>query len=347
MPGRPASRPHTAGATTPSEKFSARLSMAARITAASSSVSGIAADDVSHGASGRRAGRRRAARRRPRRRRRAGCAVQAAWRPGRSPAATVATRPAQPPGRRSQAGGRQPPAVPRPRRTAGGRPSRFRVRSSQPISAPAQTTGCRMARNSALGVSGRGLQQQSRRDQAGERDGVWHHRSVTPYRTGRGRRDRARGPAPCCPAAFPGCALAVPGPVHRHQPRGRIRFQGCPPDAFTRLPEPEELDALQAAAATAYGVRDPAMVVAAPGTQVLISLLAAAAAAAAGDGDWADLRGARGGVARIAGARSADLLLPLPPGQGAGALRALQSQQPRRAPHVRPRLCWPWPRATS
>ena len=46
-----------------------------------------------------------------------------------------------------------------------------------------------------------------------------------------------------------------------------------PPEAFTRLPEPEALDALQAAAAAAYGVADPAMVVAAPGTQVLISLL--------------------------------------------------------------------------
>lgn len=46
-----------------------------------------------------------------------------------------------------------------------------------------------------------------------------------------------------------------------------------PPDAFTRLPEPEALDVLQAAAAAAYGVADPAMVVAAPGTQVLISLL--------------------------------------------------------------------------
>ncbi len=46
-----------------------------------------------------------------------------------------------------------------------------------------------------------------------------------------------------------------------------------PPEAFTRLPEPEALDALQAAAAVAYGVADPAMVVAAPGTQALISLL--------------------------------------------------------------------------
>ena len=45
------------------------------------------------------------------------------------------------------------------------------------------------------------------------------------------------------------------------------------PDRLTRLPEPEALDALQAVAAAAYGASDPAMVVAAPGTQILISLL--------------------------------------------------------------------------
>lgn len=46
-----------------------------------------------------------------------------------------------------------------------------------------------------------------------------------------------------------------------------------PPEAWTRLPEPEALAALQQAAARAYGVADPAMVVAAPGTQILIQLL--------------------------------------------------------------------------
>lgn len=44
-------------------------------------------------------------------------------------------------------------------------------------------------------------------------------------------------------------------------------------DVWQRLPEPETLDALQRAAALAYAVDDPAMVVAAPGTQILISLL--------------------------------------------------------------------------
>ncbi len=43
--------------------------------------------------------------------------------------------------------------------------------------------------------------------------------------------------------------------------------------ALTRLPEPEQVAALEAAAARAYGVADPACVVAAPGTQALIHLL--------------------------------------------------------------------------
>jgi cobalamin biosynthetic protein CobC len=45
------------------------------------------------------------------------------------------------------------------------------------------------------------------------------------------------------------------------------------PECFTRLPDPEEVSALQSIAASAYGVADPAMVVAAPGTQILIDLL--------------------------------------------------------------------------
>ena len=46
-----------------------------------------------------------------------------------------------------------------------------------------------------------------------------------------------------------------------------------PPTAFTRLPEPEEIAALEAVAARAYGVADPSLVVAAPGTQALIQVL--------------------------------------------------------------------------
>ncbi len=45
------------------------------------------------------------------------------------------------------------------------------------------------------------------------------------------------------------------------------------PETFHRLPEPEEVRRLETAAARAYGVADPRMVVAAPGTQILISLL--------------------------------------------------------------------------
>jgi cobalamin biosynthetic protein CobC len=48
---------------------------------------------------------------------------------------------------------------------------------------------------------------------------------------------------------------------------------GLPPDLWHRLPELETLATLQRAASTAYRVADPAMVVAAPGTQILISLL--------------------------------------------------------------------------
>ena len=46
-----------------------------------------------------------------------------------------------------------------------------------------------------------------------------------------------------------------------------------PPETYHRLPEPEEVRRLEAAAARAYGVVDPRMVVGAPGTQILISLL--------------------------------------------------------------------------
>ena len=46
-----------------------------------------------------------------------------------------------------------------------------------------------------------------------------------------------------------------------------------PPACFTRLPEPEAVAALEAMAALVYGVAAPSMVVAAPGTQILIDLL--------------------------------------------------------------------------
>jgi cobalamin biosynthetic protein CobC len=44
-------------------------------------------------------------------------------------------------------------------------------------------------------------------------------------------------------------------------------------DSWTRLPEPSAITALEAAAAQAYGLGDASMVVAAPGSQSLISLL--------------------------------------------------------------------------
>ncbi len=45
------------------------------------------------------------------------------------------------------------------------------------------------------------------------------------------------------------------------------------PECFARLPEPEDVARLEAIAARAYGVAAPEIVVAAPGTQILISLL--------------------------------------------------------------------------
>src|SRR5580692_3968074 len=45
------------------------------------------------------------------------------------------------------------------------------------------------------------------------------------------------------------------------------------PACFARLPEPEAEAALCDAAGRAYGAADPSMVVAAPGTQILIDLL--------------------------------------------------------------------------
>ncbi len=85
--------------------------------------------------------------------------------------------------------------------------------------------------------------------------------------------------------------------------------------AFTRLPEPEALEALQAAAAAAYGVADPAMVVAAPGTQALISLLPLLLpqrAATVFGPTYAE----HAASWRSAGAEVT--LLPLPPGEGWG-----------------------------
>ncbi len=44
-------------------------------------------------------------------------------------------------------------------------------------------------------------------------------------------------------------------------------------ELFTRLPEPEQVDALEMAAASAYGAAEREMAVAAPGTQILIDLV--------------------------------------------------------------------------
>ena len=80
-----------------------------------------------------------------------------------------------------------------------------------------------------------------------------------------GRLDEARRRFPHAPSPFLDLSTGInPNPY----PLPDLDRQ-----AWTRLPEPETLDALQRAAAQAYGVTDPAMIVAAPGTQILISLL--------------------------------------------------------------------------
>ena len=90
-----------------------------------------------------------------------------------------------------------------------------------------------------------------------------------------------------------------------------------PPEAFTRLPELEDLDVLQTSAAAAYGVADPAMVVAAPGTQALISLLPLLLPQP-GVTVLGPTYAEHAAAWRNAGAEVR--LLPLPPGEGEGAL---------------------------
>ena len=80
-----------------------------------------------------------------------------------------------------------------------------------------------------------------------------------------GRIEQARRQFPDAPEPFIDLSTGI-NPVPYPLP-------ALPAEAFTRLPEPETLSALQSVAARAYGVADPAMVAAAPGTQILIDLL--------------------------------------------------------------------------
>ncbi len=80
-----------------------------------------------------------------------------------------------------------------------------------------------------------------------------------------GRLLAARRRFPGAPAPFLDLSTGISPLPYPFTPPSR--------EAWTRLPEPEAVLALEAAAAAAYGVADPAMVVAAPGTQALIQLL--------------------------------------------------------------------------
>ena len=87
---------------------------------------------------------------------------------------------------------------------------------------------------------------------------------MTPIPHG-GRLLAARARHPSAPAPFIDLSTGINPDAYRFDPPGA--------DAWRRLPEPESLAALEHAAARAYGLRDPACIVAAPGTQALIQLL--------------------------------------------------------------------------
>ena len=89
--------------------------------------------------------------------------------------------------------------------------------------------------------------------------------SDTPELPHGGRRDEARRRFPGAPEPFLDLSTGInPAPYPLSDLEAEI---------WTRLPEPDALDGLHRAAAGAYGIADPAMIVAAPGTQILISLL--------------------------------------------------------------------------
>jgi cobalamin biosynthesis protein CobC len=106
-------------------------------------------------------------------------------------------------------------------------------------------------------------------------------------------------------------------------------------EAWTRLPEPSAITALEAAAAQAYGLSDASLVVAAPGSQSLISLLpllfrpATVAIIGPTFGGYAPAFAAAGSrvktVARLADARGADALLICNPNNPDG--RCLKPKQ--------------------
>jgi cobalamin biosynthetic protein CobC len=80
-----------------------------------------------------------------------------------------------------------------------------------------------------------------------------------------GRLLQARRSFPTAPEPFIDLSTGI-NPFHYPLPPIRT-------DAWTRLPEPEEIAALEQAAAAAYGASDASVAAALPGTQALISLL--------------------------------------------------------------------------
>lgn len=96
--------------------------------------------------------------------------------------------------------------------------------------------------------------------------GLWHRgEALLGGQEHGGRLAAARRRFPGAPEPFLDLSTGInPGPYP---------LPPLPMEAFARLPEPEAVALLEEVAAAAYGAADPAMVVAAPGTQALISLL--------------------------------------------------------------------------
>jgi cobalamin biosynthetic protein CobC len=80
-----------------------------------------------------------------------------------------------------------------------------------------------------------------------------------------GRLEQARRRWPDAPGPFLDLSTGINPHAYPLPP--------LPAECFTRLPEPESVTRLEQIAATAYGLRDPAGALAAPGTQALIQLL--------------------------------------------------------------------------
>src|SRR5690606_17520270 len=155
--------------------------------------------------------------------------------------------------------------MPASRRNCSLRSGRLRSRSIYAITRPIQLTGCPIARNSDSGYpmphskrSAMNVSRMNMREPAGGSvaDVIDHGGSLT----------RAKELFPN--ASQPWLDLSTGISPHPY-PFGPLQAS-----AYTRLPENSQLERLLEAAAHAYGVNSPKNIVAAPGTQILLPLVA-------------------------------------------------------------------------